>query len=206
MIRRLALVVPLLALTACGQGSPGLPPDLSVAPPPSSAAPVPARGAIPVAIRIPAIQAATTDVKPLGLDKSGALEVPPLSKPEEAGWYCPDGLPKCGAPMPGAIGPTIMAAHINAGGKLGAFAHLAQAKIGDTVEVDRVDHTTAVFTVTDVKIFPKAKFPTQSIYGDTTDPELRLITCGPNDLDTKAHSYRDQTAVWAKLTTIQPTP
>ena len=39
-------------------------------------------------------------------------------------------------------------------------------------------------------------FPTAAVYSDTTDPELRLITCG-GTLDRSAHNYLGQTIVYA---------
>ena len=86
----------------------------------------------------------------------------------------------------------------------GAFAKLSKVKVGDTIEVSRSDGKVAVFTVYKVMIFQKANFPTRDIYGDTTTPELRAITCGPSDLDRAAGSYRQQTVVKARLTSLKP--
>lgn len=48
----------------------------------------------------------------------------------------------------------------------------------DTVEVHRKDGTTAVFRVDEVGQYDKDAFPTDTVYGPTSDAEIRLITCG----------------------------
>jgi hypothetical protein len=42
----------------------------------------------------------------------------------------------------------------------------------------------------------KNTFPTDAVYGDTPDSQLRLITCG-GKFDRKAHSYVDNIVVFA---------
>jgi len=44
----------------------------------------------------------------------------------------------------------------------------------------------------------KDAFPTDAVYGQTSDAELRLITCG-GSFNPAAHSYVDNIVVYAKL-------
>ena len=54
--------------------------------------------------------------------------------------------------------------------------------------------------VTKVDKVSKSAFPTEAVYGPTSDPELRLLTCG-GAFDQAAHSYVDNVIVYAKLVT-----
>jgi sortase (surface protein transpeptidase) len=117
-----------------------------------------------------------------------------VSQPMQASWY------KLG-PTPGAIGPAVILGHINGDGQQGIFAKLNQLKPGDQVKVTRADGRTAVFTVTKLQQIPKTGFPTQQIYGDTPDAQLRLISC-TGTFDKSARSYRDNIVVFATLTSV----
>lgn len=159
----------------------------------------------PTAIRIPSIGVNNHQMMQVGLNPDRSLEVPPLSEPLLVGWFKLGPLPgeksTCSFSA-GCPGSSIMGAHVNANGVQGAFAKLAQVKTGAVVEVDRSDGQTAVFKVTRVQIIKKSAFPTKSVYGDTTGPELRLLTCGPGAVVNG--SYLSQTIVYATLTSLKP--
>lgn len=142
---------------------------------------------------IPAI-GIDTDLVDLGLEPSGALQVPPGAFP--AGWYS-------GSPVPGDLGPAILAGHVDWDGEPGVFLRLHELAPGDQVHAVRSDGVTAVFRVTRVDRFAKAEFPTAAVYGDIDHPGLRLITCG-GEFDTAARSYRDNTVVFADLVEERP--
>ncbi|RDI35895.1 sortase family protein [Rhodococcus sp. AG1013] len=142
----------------------------------------------PVSISIPAI-GVTSDLMMLGLEPDGALEVPPGGHP--AGWYS-------GSPVPGEIGPAIVAGHVDWEGDPGVFYRLHELTPGDEVTATRSDGVTAVFRVASVERFAKASFPTSRVYGDLDHPGLRLITCG-GEFDDSVRSYRDNTVVFADL-------
>lgn len=157
-------------------------------------------------LTIPALHINTGLIIKVGVQADGSMETPPLSKVQELGWYCPNAhtpAPGCGAPLPGDPGPATLVAHVDGDGKPGLFAHLSQLKAGDQVTVHRSDRKTAVFTVTDVAMADKSSFPGQQIFGDTGDPELRLITCG-GPFDPAAHSYTQNVVVEATLTSLRP--
>jgi hypothetical protein len=56
----------------------------------------------------------------------------------------------------------------------------------------------APFVVDEVRVVPKDDFPTLDVYGNTSGPELRLITCG-GPFDSAAGSYVDNVVVFARL-------
>jgi hypothetical protein len=171
----------------------------------SAPSPTPAYPSV-TGITIPALRINTGLVIKVGVEADGSMETPPLSKVQELGWYCPNAHTAqsgCGAPLPGDPGPATLVAHVDGDGKPGLFAHLSQLKAGDQVSVHRSDHKVAVFTVTDVAMADKSSFPAQQIFGDTGDPELRLITCG-GPFDPAAHSYTQNVVVSAALSSLRP--
>ena len=141
---------------------------------------------LPVALTIPAIGVQTSLIH-LGLTAAGALAVPPSTA--AAGWYT-------GSSRPGAIGPAVIAGHIDSHTGPGVFFHLPQLRPGDHVYVRRTDGTLAVFRVTAVRSYAKDRFPTLAVYGPTPDAELRLITCG-GAFDPRLGSYLSNTVVYA---------
>ncbi|RBY86021.1 class F sortase [Blastococcus sp. TF02A-26] len=128
----------------------------------------------------------------LGLNPDGTVEVPPLERDDRAGWYEP-------GPEPGAVGPAVILGHVDSAEYgPGVFYDLGALTPGDPIEVSRADGTVAVFTVDRVEVHPKDEFPTIEVYGNTPDPQLRLITCG-GDFDNSARSYEDNVVVFASL-------
>jgi LPXTG-site transpeptidase (sortase) family protein len=191
-----AVVALAIALTACSGGNEPVgqrtptPEQGSVA----AANPGPAKGPAalpaspPTGVEIPKIGAKSTLV-PLGLNQDGTVEVPPVSTPMQAGWYTQ-------APTPGEIGPAVILGHVDGNKQPGIFYRWKELAKGDEVRVSRTDGTTARFTVTKVDQVSKKDFPTDQVYGDVTDAELRLITCG-GTFDHTAHSYEDNIIVYA---------
>lgn len=179
MRRLLAAAALCLALAGCG-----------AAPQPPPPTPPPPAAAVPVSLDIPAIDV-HRPVEPTGLNPDGTIDVPPLDKPLEVDWYQY-------SPPPGEVGPSVLLSHVNAYGTPGAFARLHELDPGDVVQVERSDQSQAQFRVTTVNTVPKADFPSEKVYGDTPDPELRLITCG-GALDRVHHSYESNVIVSAVL-------
>jgi LPXTG-site transpeptidase (sortase) family protein len=143
----------------------------------------------PTQLKIPAIGVDSTLVR-LGLMKDGTLEVPTAAM--TAGWYT-------GSPVPGLVGPSVIAGHVHWSGIPAVFARLADLKRGDRVIVTRSDATTVSFAVDQVATYPKTQFPTGLVYGDITYPGLRLITCG--GYDPVAHAYEANVIVFATRVT-----
>jgi Sortase domain len=141
---------------------------------------------LPVELTIPAIGVQTRLVH-LGVTAAGTLQVP--SSTAVAGWFT-------GGPRPGAIGPAVIAGHIDSHVGPGIFFHLSQLLPGDQVYVRRADGSLALFRITTVRTYAKDQFPTQAVYGPTPDAELRLITCG-GIFDPKLGSYLSNTVAYA---------
>jgi sortase (surface protein transpeptidase) len=191
-------LVALALLTGCAS-----PPDVTLptAPAPSastSSSPPPAPPAVdqgmppsePTELRIPKIGAKSSLI-PLGLNPDETVEVPPVEQPMQAGWYKH-------ARTPGEPGPAVLLGHVDGNKQPGIFFRLKELSEGDEVEVSRKDGTTARFRVRGTEQIAKSGFPTEAVYGDTDQPELRLITCG-GSFDQAAHSYRDNIIVYATL-------
>jgi hypothetical protein len=49
--------------------------------------------------------------------------------------------------------------------------------------------------------YPRRSFPTQAVYGNTPNAQLRLITCGGR-FDSRVRSYVDNIVVFASLTSV----
>jgi hypothetical protein len=178
---------------AVSPGGPGTPAVASapVAPPapvlvggPGAAAHV-----VPVRVTIPAISV-QSDLVDLGVDDTGAL-VPP-SDFAQAGWFA-------AGPVPGEVGPAVIAGHVDSRRGPAEFFRLEELAVGDIVQVTRSDGRDVGFRVTRVAQYPKDHFATGEVYGPTTGPELRLITCG-GSFDSSRRSYRDNVVVYARST------
>ncbi|WP_299519451.1 class F sortase [uncultured Serinicoccus sp.] len=143
----------------------------------------------PASVSIPAI-GVTSDLLHLGLDDQGALAVPEGQDYDSAAWYD-------GSPRPGQDGPAVILGHVSGAAGPSVFFDLARLQVGDTVEVSRADGTTATFEIYDLRQFPKNTFPTAQVYGNTTGPELRVITCGGTFSDTTGH-FDDNIIVFAR--------
>ena len=164
--------------------------------PPAEPVPEPVEVAEPVSFRIPALGVGS-DLLDLGLQDDGTVEVPPLDAVDVAGWYR-------GSPAPGAIGPAVLLGHVDSAEQgPGVFFELGALTPGAEVEVVREDGTVAVFAVDRVERYAKADFPTLRVYGNTPDPQLRLITCG-GEFDPVARSYEDNIVAYATLVDTHP--
>ncbi|WP_128375269.1 class F sortase [Streptomyces cavernae] len=148
----------------------------------------------PVRLRIPAIRVDAPMTR-LGLDATGALQPPTADTPELAGWYG-DGT------APGSAGTAVTAGHVDTRtGRPGVFHRLGALTKGATIEVDRADRRTAVFTVGAVELYTKDGFPDEKVYGTTGLPELRVITCGGGYA--RKTGYRGNVVVYATLTAVR---
>ncbi|MGH3611443.1 MAG: class F sortase [Pseudonocardia sp.] len=143
----------------------------------------------PVGLVVDAIGLRSGPLMDLGIDDGGALQVPPDAT--TVGWFDL-------SPAPGTIGPAVLAAHVDHKGVPGAFHRLAELAPGDEVTVRRADGSEAVFETYQVERHPKASFPTDQVYGDTKDAELRLITCG-GVFDRGTGQYQDNVVAYARL-------
>ncbi|MER6674751.1 class F sortase [Streptomyces sp. NPDC000983] len=144
----------------------------------------------PRRIRVPSIRV-DAPLTGLGLTASGSLDVPPAERPGLAGWY------EAGT-TPGETGTAIVAGHVDNADGPAVFYRLGALRKGATVEVDRGDGGTAVFTVDSVEVYDARDFPDEKVYGAARRPELRVITCGGGY--SRATGYRGNVVVFAHLT------
>ena len=188
-----------LLIAACGRSEPlaDEAPPAPIPVPAETATPAPHHGKHhtrvkraprPVRVRIAAI-GINAPLIPLGLDANRALEVP--ERFDVAGWWS-------GGYRPGEPGPAVIAGHVDSKTGPAIFYRLRDLKRGDEVMVDRRDGSVARFLVTRVGHYAKTAFPTKEVYGPTSRPALRLITCS-GDFDRSTGHYVDNTVVFAGI-------
>jgi hypothetical protein len=145
--------------------------------------------AMPTRIEIPAI-GVDAPIEPLGLDKDGTVQVPPLRRPSLTGWYQP-------GPAPGQRGAAVVLGHVDTRGSGPAvFYRLKDLRPGSWIRVRRGDGRIALFQVDSVERFPRDDFPTKRVYGPLDYPGLRLVTCG-GEFDYQRREYEDNVMVFA---------
>lgn len=125
----------------------------------------------PVSIDIPSIKVHASVVA-LGLNHDGSIAVPPLSHPMETSWYD-------AGPAPGQPGAAAILGHVDAATVgPGIFYDLGELRPGAMIFVGLRSGRTAIFQTYSVALYSKASFPTGRVFGYTSWPTLRLITCG----------------------------
>jgi sortase (surface protein transpeptidase) len=140
----------------------------------------------PVRVEIPAIGVSSSLVE-LGLNPDGTMQVP--GDFQVAGWFT-------GGPQPGQLGPAVIAGHVDSRTGPAVFYRLRDLRPGDQVRVVRADHRVVRFRVDSLASYPKRSLPGEAVYGATTAPVLRLITCA-GTFDRSRHSYRENLVVSA---------
>jgi sortase (surface protein transpeptidase) len=122
----------------------------------------------PVFLVVPAIGVRTRLIR-LGTTSAGTLQVPTTTS--VAGWYT-------ASARPGAIGPAVIAGHVDSVAGEGVFFRLKTLRPGDKIFIRRADGTVAQFVITAVTLYAKTRFPTSAVYGPVPYAAIRLITCG----------------------------
>lgn len=149
------------------------------------------RRSVPVSVDIPAIGVHSRLLR-LGLNADGSIAVPSLTTSAgEAAWYKY-------SPTPGEIGASVIEGHVDSYHGPAVFFRLGALRPRDVIDVTLADGVTAIFQVTGVRDFDKAKFPAGFIYGPTDYAALRLITCG-GPFDWATGHYLSSTVVFASL-------
>ena len=150
----------------------------------------------PVSLDIPAI-GVQSRLQYLGLTAEGTLQVPaPGPRYNEAAWYKY-------SPTPGSLGAAVRSGHVDSAAQgPSVFFNLGDLRPGDKVMVTRADGLVAVFRVDGVRDYPKDRFPTRLVYGNTDHAALRLITCG-GPFDYATRHYVDNIVVFASLVGLE---
>jgi len=143
----------------------------------------------PTHIRIPSIEVDAVFETPLGVSKSYEIEVP--ESYETVGWY------KHG-PTPGEVGPAVVLGHVDSYQGPAVLFSLGQVEVGETIEIDREDGSTAIFEVEALEKHEQTGFPTEKVYSDLDYPGLRLITC-TGTYDKGVQRYSHNLIVFARL-------
>ncbi|QKW19434.1 class F sortase [Kitasatospora sp. NA04385] len=131
--------------------------------PPSAAARAPFSP--PVRLVVPRI-GVDAPVQGVGLNPDGTVEVPPLDRPGQVGWY------RAGD------GPAVLLGHYDTRKGPAVFHGVPGLRPGDRIEVRQQDGDTVSYRVRELRQFAKDAFPTELVYGPTATPQLRLVTCG----------------------------
>jgi hypothetical protein len=142
----------------------------------------------PVRLEIPTIGVSAPLVR-LGLGADGHMQVPGDFR--AAGWFT-------GAAEPGQLGPAVVAGHVDSRTGPAVFYRLRELRPGDQVRVVRADRRVVRFVVESLARYPKPDLPAERVYGPTTAPALRLITCA-GSFDHRRRSYRDNLVVSATI-------
>ncbi|MGW2724398.1 class F sortase [Streptomyces sp. NPDC001492] len=144
----------------------------------------------PVRLRIPKIWV-DAPFTGLSLGPNGQLQPPPGDDTNLVGWHTK------GA-SPGEPGTAVIAGHVDTKTSAAVFASLGQLDKGDVFYVERADGRTATFRVDSVETFEKDDFPSDRVYDDTPQAQVRLITCAGN-YDRSVMDYTDNLVVFAHL-------
>jgi len=179
-------------------GAPAAPGRVPPAAEPASSAPVPsavgsAAASTPLRLQIPVL-GLDAAVLSVGVQPDNTIEVPqPGPDYDLPAWYRH-------SPAPGDLGPAVILGHVDGDdGRPSVFAGLGTLQPGDDVWVTRGSGEIVRFRVTAVANFPRARFPTDLVYGNLDYPGLRLITCS-GGIDPVDGRYRDNTVVFARVT------
>lgn len=143
----------------------------------------------PVRVRVPAL-GIDAPVGALGVDEANELQVP--ENPADTGWWS-------GGAKPGEDGPAVVVGHVDSYEGPGVFHRLIELQPGDEIVVDRADGTSTTFAVGHLERHAKDAFPTEAVYGDTPDAQLRLVTCG-GEFDETLRGYDDNVIAYATQT------
>jgi sortase (surface protein transpeptidase) len=139
----------------------------------------------PVRVLIPVIDV-DVDLVRVGLRADGAMQVPDFGL---AGWYTE-------GPKPGHTGPAAIVAHVDSWVGPDVFFELRDLVAGDRVHVVYDSGDRVTFVVDSSEQTPKDELPVDSIWPDTNERRLTLITCG-GEFDRSVRHYRDNVIVYA---------
>jgi hypothetical protein len=160
----------------------------------ASSAHAPLARSTPIQLAVPSI-ALTAPLLGLGVSGTGQPELPPFSQPGTAGWLRDSATP-------GEAGTSVLVGHVDTRTGPAVFWSLSAVKPGAMVEVARLDGGTALFTVDQVRTFPKSTFPSAQVYAPAPDAQLRIITCG-GAFDRARSEYTGNVVVFAHLSGVR---
>ncbi len=137
---------------------------------PTTPAPLPGSGVIPIHLALPSIGVSAT-VAVLGETPDGDLQAPPDW--DTVGWFSP-GF------RPGAPGHAVLNGHLDtnlASRPIAVFWDLRKLQPGDAVILDGAGGSTLHFTVTTLDYYRAENAPLNQIFGPSTESIVELVTC-----------------------------
>jgi hypothetical protein len=160
-------------------------PPVGLSPPPGTGPT--ARPAAPIRIQVPRIGVDARVVR-LELRDDQTLEVP--ADPWQAGWWA-------GGPNPGERGAAVLVGHRDSAKGPALLYDLAAVEIGDEINVEDSNGIGRSFSVYGTQDFDKSSFPSDRVYGETPEQELRLITCS-GEYEEDQGGYQRNLVVFAR--------
>jgi LPXTG-site transpeptidase (sortase) family protein len=151
----------------------------------------PSLGSVPTNIDIPKI-GTHAHVVPLGQDDDGTMQAP--IDPDTVGWY------DLGMGV-GTPGNALLDGHVDWGGQLRVFGLLRQLEPGDQIQITDEAGNVLSYSVAWTRLYTADAAPLDEVFGQTSDEELTLITCG-GAFDSSVHMYVSR---WIVRATRTPT-
>ena len=139
--------------------------------------------------------AVSARILPVNKTRAGSIDAP--ASIHDAGWYTKSALP-------GHTGVMFVDGHVSGPTQPGIFKHLTSLIAGDSVVIERGDHTQISYTVQRIESRPVNQIAmSQLLDGDDTDPpSLILMTCGGR-FDHTSQQYSNRIIVFASETVAQ---
>lgn len=159
---------------------------------PKGPPPEPLARSLPDRITIPFLDV-DAPVGKVGLGADEWIDAPPLGDNNLAAWYD-------GSVTPGEPGTSVLVGHVDNKAGPAVFYGLGALEKGRRIEIARTDGTTAVFSVYAVEVVSKAEFPADRVYANTSEPELRVLTCGGGF--SRKTGYDGNVVAYARLTSV----
>jgi LPXTG-site transpeptidase (sortase) family protein len=127
----------------------------------------------------------------VGLDQGYQVAIPPFDKPKETAWYQ-------NSAVPGETGSAMITGHVDTNAGPAVFKNLSRIKPGDTLKVTLSNGAQVGFQVSETATYPKADFPAERVYGQSSFPALNLVTCA-GAYDRAAGTYQDNFVAYSKM-------
>lgn len=129
------------------------------------------------------------DVRPVGADTDGQMELP--DDPNVVGWY------RFGPAAGDGAGSVVLAGHVDSRRYgLGQLVRLQKAEVGDEVVVRTDSGEVHEYAVVDVRNVPRSELPLAEVFSRDGAEQLLLITCGGSYDSTRG--YDDNVVVTAE--------
>lgn len=145
-------------------------------------------GITPALIEIPAIDE-RAEVISVGQTEDGNMEAP--EDIHTIGWYEP-------GTKPGNNGNAVLAGHVDGLTGPGTFYNLKQLEPGDEIHITGSEGAELTFVVVEKQAYSPEDAPLHEIFGDSSIPQLNLITC-TGTFDTAIGHYEERLVVYTEL-------